>query len=240
MVDLAKRCFLLLLAVLSCRVLAQPEPLLVTYIEKPPYYYTDKRGQPAGFLLEQTRAALAGINFVLQSRSPSWALEEIRRNARPVCSVGWFSDEYRRSFTQFSLPIYQDGAPVLVFRADSERRFSQEKSVAKLLARDISVGVVGGFSYGDRLNPLLARLGSRKKIAASEEENLAQLLRHEVDAALFNPETLTYFRVKAKVRAEDVRIHRYPDIPAGQTRHLMCSRKTPREVIERFNSRLKR
>lgn len=237
--DLAKR-FCLLLAGSSCLASAQTDSLLVTYIEKPPYYYTDKRGQPAGFLLEQARAALTGTRFVLEARSSSWAQEEIRRNTRPVCSIGWFSDDFRRSFALFSLPIYQDGAPVLVFRADSDKRFSQEKTVEKLLSRNITVGVVGGFSYGDKLNPLLARLGSRKKIAASEEENLVQLLRGEFDAALFNPETLTYFQVKAKVRVEDVRVRRYPDIPAGQLRYLMCSRKTPREAIERFNSHLKR
>ena len=41
---------------------AQSAPLMLTYIDKPPYYYTEN-GQPQGFLLLRVRAMLdrAGI-----------------------------------------------------------------------------------------------------------------------------------------------------------------------------------
>lgn len=231
---------LLLAGLFPLAVGAAPAPLTVTYIENPPYSYMDGSGKPAGFLLERVRHALAGSPFVLELRSSLWALEEVRRNARPVCSIGWFSDNERRSFAQFSVPIYRDMASVMLFRKDSAQHFSQADTVEKLLAQDVKVGVVGGFSYGDKLNPLLARLGTRKKIAPSKEANLQQLLRREVDAALFSLETVKHFQNTAAIRSADVRVKHYPDIPAGLERHLMCSHKTPKAVIEHFNHQLTR
>lgn len=229
----------LLSAMLLACAHAGADHLLLTYIEKPPLYYTDSAGNPAGVVLERVQAALTGHTFSFQSRSPRRAIEEIRANRVPTCSIGWFKTPERESFAVFSAPILQDAPMLAVVRATKHDSFRDHANLGALLAvPKLRVGVVAGFSYGPKLDDLLRPLGDRLDVAPSVSTNLRKLVAWRVDAVLVNAEELDYYLKEAQIRTEDIVPLRFPDMPPGEYRYLMCNRKTPPALIQQFNSTL--
>ena len=224
--------------VCSARVFAVP--LLLTYIEKPPFYFTSPQGQPAGILLDRVRHAFAHQAFTLEARSPRRAVEEIRANKIPVCSMGWFKNPDRQSFAMFSEPIYQEPPMVVVVRAEQRHSLANKASLVELLAdRQVRIGVVAGFSYGAELDHQLQPLADRIDVAPDEASNLRKLLAWRIDAVLVNDKELDYYLTQAKVRKDDVIALRLPDMPQGETRFLMCSQKVPQDQLQKFNTALR-
>lgn len=229
----------LLSAMLQACAPAFADHLLLTYIEKPPLYYTDSTGKPAGIVLERVQAALTGHTFSFQSRSPRRAIEEIRANQVPTCSIGWFKTPERESFAVFSAPITQNAPMLVVVRATKHDSFRNHPSLSALLAAPkLRVGVVAGFSYGKKLDDLLLPLGDRLDVAPSVSTNLRKLVAWRVDAVFINAEELDYYLKEAQIRVEDIVPLSFPDMPPEEYRYLMCSRKTPPGLIQQFNNAL--
>lgn len=217
---------------------AAPDTLLVTYIEKPPFYATDAHGKPQGFLFERTRAALAeaGITARFESRPPSRALHELREGSEPACSIGWFHTEERARYVRYSPPIYRDRPLLAVTTPAHADEYARHGSLAAMLAvPGVRIGTVAGYSYGDDVDRLLQTLSGRNDPAPNPAANLAKLLAGRFDLALFNSEDLDYLIAQSPEHA--ARIVRLPlaDVPPGRTRHLICSRTVPPEEAERID-----
>jgi len=227
----------------SASAAAGQDALLVTYIEKPPFYSTDARGKPQGFLFERARAALAeaGIAARFASRPPSRALHELREGGEPACSIGWFRTEERERYVRYSLPIYRDRPLLAVTTSPRAGELGAHANLAAMLAvPGIRVGTVAGYSYGDAVDRLLQPLGERNDPAPSPAANLAKLLAGRFDLALFNSEDLDHLVAQSPDIAG--RIARLPlaDVAEGRTRHLICSLKVPAEQAERIDRAISR
>lgn len=216
------------------------DPLLVTYIEKPPLYYTDGNGTPAGFLLEWVRTALTGLPVSIQPRSPRRAIEEIRANTIPICSIGWFKTPERESFALFSDAILPHTPWLTVVRASKRDTLSHLPNLSALLALPkVRIGVVAGFSYGKELDQLLQTLAQRLDVAPNESSNLRKLVAWHVDAVFVNAAELDYYLNDAQIPAAEVVPLNFPDMPQGEDRYLMCSRKTGPMLMQQFNEALR-
>lgn len=222
----------------SVRIYAAP--LLLTYIEKPPLYFTDHQGLPTGILLDQVRQAFADQPFTLEARSPRRALAEIRTNKTPVCSIGWYKTPDRQAFAVFSAPLYREPPMVVLVRAEQRHALVNKASLTELLAdRQVRMGVVAGFSYGAALDQRLQPLAERIDAAPDESSNLRKLVARRIDAILVNDKELEYYLKQAKIRTGDVIALRFPDMPQGEERFLMCGQKMPAESLQKFNAALR-
>lgn len=217
---------------------AASEPLLLTYIEKPPYYHTDAAGVPRGFMIERTRRAMAraGIDLRLESRPPNRALHELRSNHEALCSIGWFRNVEREAFARFSLPLYHD-QPLLLAASGSRRsELPARDALATLLAGpSVRIGAVSGYSYGEHVDKLLSSLGDRVDRGPSPSSNLAKLVAGRFDLALFNSEELDHLLAESPESARQVRRIGLTDVPPGKARHLMCSHRVDVATMARID-----
>ncbi|NQD91751.1 transporter substrate-binding domain-containing protein [Pseudomonas sp. CrR25] len=219
--------------ILALPLAATAESLTVYYIEKPPYYHTD-RDEPTGFLLERTRAILskAGIDAHFESRPAKRIQLEFEMGREPACSIGWFKTEQRSGYAWFSLAIHRDAPMVVLTRTTLAEQIKAYPSFAALLKSPLRLGLIDGFSYGE----LDARLAQAKhgSITAAPTQNVRMLAAERIDYTLVDERELPYILEEADLR--DARLTRLsmPDIPAGQLRYLMCSK----EVDQRQRKRL--
>lgn len=222
---------------------AVAEPLLVSYIEKPPYYYTDAQGQPRGFLVERVRQimAQAGVEIRLESRPSNRVLQELRQESVGRCSIGWFKTAEREGFARFTLPVYHDRPLIAVALPARAAEFGKAGGLAGMLAfPGIRVGAVAGYSYGDVADQLLAPLGERVDRAPLPSSNFAKLVAGRFDFALFNTEDLDHLVAQApELGARVVRVN-LPDVPPGKPRHLMCSQAVSPTVIQHLDQAISR
>lgn len=214
------------------------EPLLVTYIDKPPYYYTGPQGLPQGFLIERVRQimARADIEIRLESRPPSRAVQELRAGSLSTCSIGWFRTLERDDFAHFTRPIYHDRRLLAVVQNERRTEFSAPGGLKAILDKPgIRIGAVAGYSYGDAVDRMLSPVSDRVDRAPSPASNLAKLTAGRFDVALFNSEELDHLLSLSPDLARSIHRMELSDIPPGRPRHLMCSKQTPAALIDRID-----
>ena len=110
----------------------------VAYLERPPYYWTDN-GHPRGFLLELTQRIfnLAGIKATYAPAPPNRIIADLRENREPICSIGWFRNPERESYSRFSLPIYRDRPLVILTNQGPGRKLQAARPPAGCLWRPV-------------------------------------------------------------------------------------------------------
>lgn len=222
---------------LGARFAPAAEPLVVTYPEKPPYYYTEA-GVARGQLLElATRIfATAGIPAVFAARPAPRALGEVAESGANVCSLGWFKSVEREKFARFSRPIYRDRPIRLLVRADRRKDFENLASLEQVLvAPQFRIGVVAGFSYGMAPDALLQRAGGRVTARVSRVEQLFGMVGHgRIDLAPVNEMEFSHFTRSPQPSA--LALLAFADAPPGNLRYLMCGRGVPATTMERIDA----
>lgn len=237
-----ERCRGALLAMLVCSSAVAAEPLLVTFIDKPPYYYADASGEARGFLVERTRQILgeAKIEVSFEARPASRVLHEIRTESRVSCSIGWFRNAERETFARFSRPIYHDRPLLGVVQRAHAAEFPSPHSIAALAASGVRIGSVAGFSHGEAVDRALARMATPVDLAPAPAQNLSKLLAGRVDLALFNSEELDHLIVVTPGVSSRLARIEFSDVPPGSARHLMCSRHIAPGLLERIDAAISR
>ncbi|MBC9252227.1 hypothetical protein A9179_18295 [Pseudomonas alcaligenes] len=230
---------LLALLCLAAALPLRAEPLTVYYIEKPPYYHTEK-GQPTGFLLERTRAIFsqAAIAVHFEARPAKRILLELEQGQAAACSTGWFKTPQREAFARFSRAIYRDEPMTILTRATLQQQLSSYSSLADLLASPLRLGVVDGFSYGE-LDALLAR-GNPSRVTAPPSQNVRMLAAERIDYTLVDERELPYILAEADLNNARLSSLKMPDIPPGQRRYLMCSKAVGDEVMKALDRSIQR
>lgn len=231
---------LLILALLLLPFPAQAgEEMDVLCIEKPPYYSSDSRGRIKGFLVDRAEKLFrqAGITPRLRSASSAQVLEAMRA-PEPSCSLGWFKTPERERFARFTLPIHTDHPLELLARASDAPLFQGLSTLAEVAASGRFVpGRIAGHSNGETVDAILAPLDSRTVFIQAEEAQLFRMLREgRFDFILTAPEETGHTLALLGMSPDDFLVLPLSDVPRGNTRHIMCSRSVPPEVIRRLDT----
>jgi len=220
-----------IVALLPC-VSASEEPIPVLIYDRPPYYVLQAGGDFGGLVGAAVGQAFerAGIPFVWTYALLHTHLEEIRADDRAVCAAGWFKTEEREEYARFTIPVYRDQPLVLVGRSDNpqlwastfEDLISQPK--VKMLARI-------DFSFGAEVDGMIEASGLTIRLsAAGAKQNLERIVRGFEDFLLISPEefSVTYDQV---FDSRQLVKRSFPDIPFGNTRHIICSMSVSKDQI---------
>ncbi|MGE5385023.1 MAG: substrate-binding periplasmic protein [Betaproteobacteria bacterium] len=219
------------------------ESLLVTYPEKPPYYYTESGVAKGGLLdLAQKIFANAGVPVRFASRPAPRVLNDMAETGEPVCSLGWFKTPERERFARFSRPFFRDFPNRILVRVDRAARFKRFASLEDLLAAPgVRIGIVAGFSYGARPDEWLQRAGEQVTARVARVEQLFEMVRHDrIDVALVNQIEYLHFARPSADHAPDLQTLLFADAPAGNLRYIMCSRAVPPSTLERIDAAILR
>jgi polar amino acid transport system substrate-binding protein len=216
--------------------------LSIFYHARRPYYFTEK-GEVRGLVVEPTRAALerAGITHRWVELPPARQLRAIAMNAQPAAAIGWFENEARRRFAQFSDIIYEDGAFVVLAHRDNVKII--DGMALEMLLDDFTQVLLmkDAYSYGSVIDDQIARRSPPQVHTPGDNAAMVRMLvEGRADYALFTPEEARVLVAQAERGNElVVRELSLDSMPPGGKRHLMFSLAVPGELIDRFNQALR-
>jgi polar amino acid transport system substrate-binding protein len=227
--------FALAAASASC---ADPGTVTVLYRDKPPYSYT-KDGKPAGFLIERTADVFrrAHVEATFQEMPVKRITRDIRVNASAICSPTWYKLPERAAYARFSLPIHQDKPHLVLVGAHVYQQVHTVKTLRELFANPrLRLGKVSGVSYGAELDALISTAAQTALDTTVTPLGMAKMIkRRRADYMLIDEEDYNFLTQQNAVDAEDVKPMRFPDMPPGLLRYIMCSKSVSPETMARLN-----
>jgi polar amino acid transport system substrate-binding protein len=229
----------LLLCLDAAQGLASNADLQVVYLERPPYYFTDK-GQPRGFLFSLTRKILdrAGVTATYAQQPPNRILAELRSDQQPICSIGWFKTTEREGFANFSLPIYRDMPMVLLTTVDKRDAVGRHRTLQDVFSdTSLVMAQVASFSYGQTIDRMLAEIIVRNLTVSSTQKVLPRLiLEGRASYMIVAPEEVDMLLRSAGVPADRFVTLELQDVPPGNLRYLIFSKGVPADTLQRVNA----
>ncbi len=198
------------------------------YFERPPYYQSAPDGSVGGLVATRVAevVARAGVCARWRLMPANRHLREVERDRRPLCAVGWFRNPERERIGRFSAPLYRDRPLVAVARAGAGLKSHYPSADELLSRRDLILGVRAGFSYGAALDHAIETLGPRRYASTqSVAEQLAMVARGRVDYIFMGREEADH--LLADPRWAMLRRVTFGDLPEGNRRYLLCSRRVP-------------
>ena len=215
---------------------ASEESIPVLIYDRPPFYVRQADGNFAGLVAAPVGQAFerAGIPFVWTTALFQTHLAEIRSNDRPICAAGWFETEERKEYARFSIPVYQDQPWVAVGRIENPSMWSL--TFGEMISQpNIKMVAQIDFSFGAKIDQMIEDSGLTVRLVATDAaRNLERILDGFEDFLLISPEELSV--TINQVRGSEQLVQRsFPDIPLGNTRHIICSLSVSDDQIRLLN-----
>ncbi|WP_137937076.1 transporter substrate-binding domain-containing protein [Chitinivorax sp. B] len=216
--------------------------LLIKYREKAPYHFT-VNGQPSGFLNDLIRTALtnARIPATFESVPVKRIVAEMQQNPMErTCSLSWYDLPERHQFAQFSVALHRDLPHVVITHTTMAPLLQRLGTLeAVLTAPDIILGIVEGVSYGPELDKLIAaRQGGTERSIVTPETLAKKLAAGRIDLMFVDQEDLAHLRQVDPQASQGIVQLKLRDMPAGQTRHLMCAKSISINEMRKLNQAL--
>jgi polar amino acid transport system substrate-binding protein len=215
---------------------AAEETVTLSYNERPPYLIPAPDGSATG--LTGTPAAqafkAAGI-AVTWPKVPTTRQMALVKDAGMNCAIGWFKNPEREQFAKFTKAIYRD-KPWIVL---ANKGFSVQdgaKLENVLSMKGVRVLTKEAFSYGPYIDGLLAKTKPNITVSNGTTTQMLQLINaNSVDFRFVSEEEAEYLVEQAGLKMANFRQLKFPDMPAGDKRYIMCSKHVPDEVISKVN-----
>jgi len=193
----------------------------------------------AGFLIERTIEVFQRAKVVAEYEEvPAKRITtEIQENLSPICSPSWYKLPERELYARFSRPIHQDKPHLILASAHAADAIRATKSLKELFSnRKLTLGKVSGVSYGAELDTMISTVAQEVMDSSTTPLGLAKMIQHRrADYMLMDEEDYTMLSLPSEAGAEDVKAIRFPDMPAGLTRYIMCSKSVSPATMDRLN-----
>jgi len=225
---------------LCCRpAFGQTGPsITLHYFERPPFYATTGDGTVSGLVATPAAQAFAraGIRVAWELTPASRILSIIKDNSGADCSPGWYQTAEREAYARFTLPIYHDRPPVALARAD----FAVTDGIT---ARDLlasprtSLLIKQNFSHGAYLDALIAAMKPQNiQVVTTEVPAMIKMVHlNRANLIITTEEEVDTLVKQAGLGIGDFQLLKFPDVPDGERRHIMCSRRVPDDLIRKLN-----
>jgi polar amino acid transport system substrate-binding protein len=224
----------------GAQALAEQEPIILYFLERPPFMMRGVNGTVSGSLAPTALQAFAkaDVAYELREASPERQLHELKTNTRRVCSLGWFVTAERRKFAKFSKSLAQD-APV-VGVTNPEFRLAPGTTIATVLAKpEIRVLIKESTAQGAYLQAQFGSMRAKTVRTAAEFPQMLVMLRSGRADIVFMPkEEAEYYAKHAGYAEGDFNLTQFPDMPPGEHRYLMCSMKVEDTILAKINAAL--
>ena len=232
-----------LVAMLVCLLPAASQAndtITVDYNERPPYLIPAADGSATGLTGTPTANAFkaAGVSVTWAKVPTNRQLSAVKEAKGMHCAVGWFKTPEREQFAKFTKPIYRD-KPWLVLANTGYSIKDGTRLEQALSAKGVRVLTKDAFSYGPYLDGLLAKTKPNITVSNGSTSQMLQLINAgSVDFMFVSEEEAEYLVKQAGLSMKNFRQIRFPDMPKGGERYIMCSKNVPDDVITKLNKNI--
>jgi len=218
---------------------ATDPPIEVMYHERPPYYISRQDGHVGGLVGGPTDRAFkkAHIPFKWVLVAANRHLRILQANKSRVCAVGWFKNPTREKFAKYTAYIHQDKPMVAIILAEN-KAVRQNPSAAQLLSdKGLVMGKKLGYSYGRYIDGIVEKQKTRTITSTQSDRGLIlMLLAKRFDYAFFPGDEVSSIVARTGKFAARLAILSPQDMPTGDKRYILCSRRVDDKTIQRLNT----
>ncbi len=211
------------------------------YHERPPYYVTGPQGvygicaAPAKLAFEK-----AGIPFRWEKTPARRQLDILRANRGRDCLLGWFKNPEREKFARYSTHIYEDKPTIALALAGNDRIIAGRLLADTLSRGDLTLLRKSGYSYGRFVDALIARLLPGQEITSSDNVGMLKMIHsRRADYFFIAQEEADLLTASSGLPQTDFKRIKFSDMPAGNKRYLLFSKKVAVEEVARIDRVIK-
>jgi uncharacterized protein (TIGR02285 family) len=210
------------------------------YHERPPYAET------AGTVVKGLTASPSANAFDKAGIPFKWALTPSKRELQAIqdnqgcdCSVGWFKNPDREKFALFTSALYRDQPQVAIALANNDKIKSGGTVAQTLTNANLILGVKDGYSYGRFLDAQIAANNPKKDVTTAENTNMLEKIHKGYNDYFFiAPEEADDLIKVSGFPKEDFKYVTFTDMPNGELRYLICSKRVGTDIVDKLNQAL--
>ncbi|HSY29931.1 MAG TPA: hypothetical protein VK832_20640, partial [Burkholderiaceae bacterium] len=168
-------------------------------------------------------------------------IEEVRVDTPNYCAVGIYKTPDRAAFSKFTLAFYRDKPLIVVAMKSKEAAIRKHASFAALAAdTNFKAGLLEGFSYGPKLDAILAKMtGNAERMAGSSMQNVSKLALGRYDYIVAASDESPRSVAGADVNPNDLVAIEFADMAPGASRHFMCSKSVDDATVKRLDAAIR-
>jgi polar amino acid transport system substrate-binding protein len=228
--------YLLVLFIGADAAMGEPK-VTFNFEDRPPFLVQDKGALVGGLAGKPVLAAFEGAGIPLE-----WSFVPFKRqiyniqgNVGQHCMVAFKTHE-REAFAKFTLPIFRDGATVVLTRSDNDG-LSKNETLRGVFGKRLQILIAkDGRSNGNVIDALIGELRPITTLVSADNSALLKMiLLKRGDYMLVAPEEVEGMIKAAGLSQSDFKVVTLTDAPPGETRHIMCSKTMPDELINKLN-----
>ena len=211
--------------------------ITIHYHERPPYYIEQDAGvggiigERISLIFEET-----GIPLAWRKTPPTRQLDAIRRNDHREGAAGWFKTPEREAVAKFSRPIYRDRPTIALARADQASIRSAAPLADVLADARLRLLRKDGYSYGNHIDRLLDRHRPPQIVTQADNLGMLRMIHSRRADYFFIPEEEAHFLLAhAGFPLDAFKVVTFADMPEGNLRFIMFSRRVEASTIDRLN-----
>ena len=179
----------------------------------------------------------AGVAFQWQSTPVARQFHLVQTNRGLDCLAGRFKNDVRAQWARFSRPVYRDRPQGLLVRSNDGALRSFTSIDAALRAPTVRLLVKAGYSYGPVIDGIILQRALPPLNTYDESRDmLRQIHKGTADAFVIAEEEAHGLIAQADFPARDFTFLTFPDAPAGELRHIMCSLNVPQTTVDKLNA----
>jgi polar amino acid transport system substrate-binding protein len=229
-------------ALFASECMAGCDSITVHYNDRVPYLHATGNGVEG---LTATPAATAfkeaGIPFQWKNTPSKRQMKVIEDNGGCDCAVGWFKNPERERFARYTRYIYQDRPQIALARADNEKLRSGATVDSVLSNPELTLEIKDGYSYGTFLDAKIAQYKPKTDRTTNENINMLKMIHaRRADYLFISPEEADALVESSGLPKKDFKYITFPDMPEGEKRYMLCSRKVGDELIHKLNEAIEK
>lgn len=207
------------------------------YHERVPYSYATPNGV-TGLTATPAENAFrkAGLPFKWVLTPAKRQFVAIENNLGCDCAIGWFKNAEREKIVFYSEPIYQDKAIIAIARAANDLVKSNRSVESVLSNPKLILGTKVGYSYGPFLDSKISQI--KPAIDTTTGENIVILKKiygKRNDYFFIAQEEADSLIKTSGLPKKTFKYVTFSDMPAGEKRFIICSKKVGPTIIEKIN-----
>lgn len=206
------------------------------FLERPPYATFHESKNPHGILIEPVEKAFqeAGISYRLLEVPVVRQLAILKANKDFDCGIGWFKREERAVYAKYSKAFFQDLPTVGIVATDSSLPNSAKLKDILSTTR-LTWTVVDGYSYDPYVEGLMKEHKTPLQTINGNLNNLVNMIdKNHASITMLARQEAQYYVNREQFKGR-LRIVDFSDVPAGEERYLLCSKKVDDALLEKIN-----